>query len=202
MTKIVCFTGAQSTGKTTMRNELVETLRNKGFTVLSDYRGVNISISRDALIDGFVLNENTNFESQYYMAAKYITLDLLTRKHAEINKFDFIILDRSVLDVIPYTQQAESIDDDDTKIIENMLLIHFNLYPIDLMIYCEPISTLVGDGIRSINKKFSEDIAEKFVRIIMDSRIINVYPKNKLKILNNDTVENRMKIVEEEVGKL
>ena len=202
MTRIISFTGSQGTGKTTMRNLLVKKLEDAGYSVLSDYDGVKTSISRDAAEDGFALNEGTTFEAQYYMASRYISAELLTRKHAELCDIDFIVLDRSVLDVIPYTQVSMSIDVEGKSIISNMLLTHFNLYPVDLMIYCRPISELVSDGLRSVNKEFSYDIDEKFAKLVLDKRIKDCYPKNKLHILENDTLDNRMKIVEDLVEEL
>lgn len=202
MTKIISFTGSQGTGKTTMRNLLVNKLEDAGNIVLADYVSVRTSISRDAFEDGFALNEETNFEAQYYMASKYISADVLTRKYAKLHNIDYIVLDRSVLDVIPYTQEANKISPSNKNIIVNMLLTHFNLYPVDLMIYCRPISKLVEDGVRSVNEKFSEDIDKKFARLVMDERINPCLPMNMLKILENDTIENRMKIINKEVEKL
>ena len=106
MTEIITFTGVQGSGKTTMRRKLVDHLREKGYDVMSQYVGINESISRDAALLGFTLNEKTDFNTQYYLAAKYIVVDLETRIKAESEEVDYIVVDRSPLDVIPYSENA------------------------------------------------------------------------------------------------
>ncbi len=197
MTKIISFTGSQGSGKTTMRNLLVEKLEKQGKSVYSNYAGVVKSISRDANDEGFAINEGTNFEAQYYMASKYISADLLTRKMAEIEGIDYIVTDRSVIDVIPYTTVAPAIMYKERQTISNMLITHIDLYPVDLMILCNPISNLERDGLRSGSVKFSEEIHKVFVNIVNTT----CYP-DKLCVLENDTLENRMKIVYEQVNEI
>ncbi len=195
MTKIISFTGSQGSGKTTMRKIIVERLEKLKHSVLSDYEGINVSISRDAAAEGFALNEGTNFEAQYYMASKYISADLLTRKKAELEGIDYIITDRSVIDVIPYTIVSPVIMYKERQIISNMLITHLNLYPVDLMVLCSPISRLEHDGLRSTNKKFSEEIHIEFAKLMLDSRFESNLPKNLICTLENDTIENRVKKV-------
>ncbi len=197
MTKIISFTGSQGSGKTTMRNELVDKLMSNDHTVYANYAGVVKSISRDANDEGFAINEGTDFEAQYYMASKYISADLLTRKMAEIEGIDYIVTDRSVIDVIPYTTIAPAIMYKERQIISNMLIAHLELYPVDLMILCNPISNLERDGLRSGSVKFSEEIHKVFVNIVTTT----CYP-DKLCVLENDTLENRMKIVYEQVEEI
>lgn len=200
MIGIINFTGSQGSGKTTMRDELVKQLEGVGYKVLSNYKGVKKSISRDAADEGFVINTETNFESQYYMASKYIGLDILTRKYAKENNYDFIVTDRTVLDVIPYTQASVNIDRSDRAIIEDMLIRHYVRLPSDLIIYSRPIGKLEDDGIRSTNESFAYKIDELFSYLIFDSRLYE--SKSRLLILEKDSLKNRMKKISAKVTEL
>lgn len=166
MTRIITFTGAQGTGKTTMRKALVEYLQNKGYTTIEQYPDVNESIARDAKEIGFVINEATTFEAQYYIASMFIVKDLQLRKLVEKTvSVDFIVLDRCVLDVIPYTNLAVRISTYQKDLIINMLYAHYKMYQTGLF-YCEPLSVIEKDRGRSTNKNFQDDIVKEFEKIL------------------------------------
>lgn len=169
MTTIITFTGVQGSGKTSMRRQIAHHLIEKGFSVIDQYVGVIDSISRDAVLKGFVLNEETNFETQYYLAIKYIVSDLETRKIAEIDKVDYIILDRSPLDVIPYSTNASNITDHEKSVINNVLLNYFTQNP-SILVYCAPLEKIAGDGIRSVDKKFQTAIDARFLHLMAGMR--------------------------------
>ncbi len=194
MTEVITFTGVQGSGKTTMRIMLANHLKLKGKTVINQYDGVMDSISRDAGLKGFTLNEETNFETQYYLANKYIVLDIETRKRANQGNFDYLVLDRSVLDVIPYALNAESINFEDKELIRDMLYEHFRRYPSNL-IYCVPLRKIEGDGIRSVNQQFQDEIDNEFVEVM-----------NKVRSMTNVTtlgladVKTRFKYLLDEIG--
>ncbi len=164
MTEVITFTGVQGSGKTTMRIMLANHLKKKGYTVINQYEGVHDSISRDAALKGFTLNEDTNFETQYYLACKYMVLDLETRKRAEAENFDYIVLDRSPLDVIPYAMNGH-LKIDEKLLIRKMLIDHFTLYPSNL-VYCTPLDTIKDDKVRSVNKQFQDEIEKGFIDVL------------------------------------
>lgn len=189
MTDVITFTGAQSTGKTTMRKALVEYLENEGNKCISQYYGINESVARDAKNFGFTINEGTSFVTQYYIAARFIIADLETRKIAERNRSEFIILDRSVLDVIPYSNVAGDITPTQKKIISDMLLKHYRLYPTDL-IYCAPIDYIEKDSFRSTDKEFQDKIVEEFKEVM-----VSVSDISPVIVLDNMSVEDRLEII-------
>jgi len=166
LTDVITFTGAQSTGKTTMRKALVEYLQNEGNKVISQYYGIHESVARDAKNFGFTINEGTTFDTQYYIANRFMVADMETRKIAERNRSDFIVLDRSVLDVIPYSNVAGDITPNQKRIISDMLLQHYKLYPTDL-IYCTPIEYIEDDQLRSTDKEFQDKIITKFKELLV-----------------------------------
>ena len=188
MTDVITFTGAQSTGKTTMRKLLVEYLENEGNKVISQYYGVSESIARDAKNFGFIINEKTNFSTQYYIAHRFVIADMETRKIAERNRAEFIVLDRSVLDVIPYTN-VSGMPDKQKHLIQFMLLQHYKLFPTDL-IYCSPIDYIEKDKDRSPYKDFQDRIVDEFKKVLV--KVSDVSPPI---VLDNMSPEDRLEII-------
>ena len=176
--KIVVFTGSQGSGKTTMMNEVYGFIE-KNHAVMKGYYQVE-SISREAQEFGFQINEETTFETQYYLALQYMVADIRTRKHAEKNNIEWIILDRSVLDVIPFTRARSIISDDEKKMISSILLDHYEKYPVDYLFYCEPLNGIVDDGIRSTNQKFQK-VIDHYFHELLDIEVPDNYIKLRKK---------------------
>ncbi len=172
-----------------MRNVLVEYLQNQGNKVINQYYGIHESVARDAKNFGFTINEGTNFVTQYYIAARFIIADLETRKIAERNRSDFIVTDRSVLDVIPYSNLAPDITPTQRRIISDMLIQHYRLYPTDL-IYCTPIDYIEEDKVRSIDKEFQAKIVEKFKEVLV--KVSDISP---VIVLEYMSPEDRLQII-------
>ena len=194
MTRVITFTGAQGTGKTATRGELVRWLQKHKYSVIDKYSGVRRSIARDAKRFGFTINERTNFESQYYIANKYIVADIETRKNAELRNIDFIVLDRSVLDSIPYIMVAASITMDQKEILRTMLIDHFALFPSRLF-YCEPLDFVTWDEDRSADTKFQDSVDAEFRNILTKaSQYSNTF------ILKRGSVEQRLYDIIKELG--
>lgn len=194
LTRIITFTGAHGTGKTVTKNKLVKWMRNNGYVVMDHYSGVNRSIARDAKEFGFTINERTTFEAQYYIASRYIVADIETRKNAEKDYVDFVVLDRSVLDNIPYVMVADFITEDQKLIIKKMLIDHFALFP-SRLIYCQLLSFVISDSDRSDNSKFQELVAREFKNVIeRATQLSNVF------ILKKGSIEDRLQWIIDELG--
>ena len=163
--RILTFTGAQGVGKTTMQCLLSRSLKEQGYHVLNQYVNVNTSISREAKEKGFKINEETDFETQSYIAYKYMLADIETRKFAEVHDIDYIILDRSVLDVIPYIQASPNISIKETAYLTDMLIAHYALHRSEL-IYVKPLLTIVSDGERSVDPTFQLKIVREFENVL------------------------------------
>lgn len=190
--QIIAFTGAQGTGKTTLKDALVEYLKDHGYVVIHQYANVKEGIARDAKAQGFRINEKTDFITQYYLALKFMTCDIETRVMADNRKADYVILDRSILDVIPYSNVSANINQHESLIINNILTSHFKMLPMTLL-FCQPLGFIKEDGIRSVDRKFQDIVHDEFSKLLQDNK--HVYK------VNADTVENRLdyvlKILEE-----
>lgn len=195
MTKVINFTGPHGSGKTTMRWEVVKYLREKGYSVNSGYVNVEESISRDAVKEGFVINEKTDFRSQYYIAAKSIESDLLTRLRAEVEKVDFVVLDRSVLDSVPYFMNSRNIDFVKQNVLESMLVRYFNYYPPDRVFYTASLGKPAFDGLRSDNEKFAKDIDTLFYDMWFGLGTDLATWGEKLYLLENMSIEDRLAMI-------
>lgn len=186
--EVIAFTGAQGTGKTTMRNELDQYLHRK-YSVLNQYRGIKESISRDAKKAGFGINLEGAFDTQWYIMARYIAADLATRKYAEKYNFDYIVVDRSILDVLPYSKISKRIDSDQYMSLSNIINYHLKMYTPDYLVYCEPLDTIVGDKDRLVDKDYQKTIDES---ISQNLSYVRTELKTKIIYLNKDSIVNRL----------
>jgi len=193
MVKLIAFTGPQGTGKTTMKEYLVNVLIGKGYKVMNGYHGVSTSISREAAALGFIINKGTSFASQYYMVCRYMMADLATRQVAEKLKMDYIIVDRSVLDTIAYIVLGE-MPLEDKQYIEDTIINHFKRFKVDMLIYCEALDNIIGDEHRSDDIEY-----QKHVDVLMKHCISrnNISDITDLRWLYKGTVSERLvKVIE------
>lgn len=162
MTKIITLTGAQGVGKTTLANAVSKKLRSDDYKIIDRYSGVTGSISREAKNKGFQINENTNFETQSYIAYRYMLADIETRKEAEMINADYVILDRSVLDVIPYVMGSPNMQHDEKYFLKTFVINHYVYHPTELY-YVEPLGIIIEDQqYRSANLEFQNIIIKQF----------------------------------------
>jgi len=194
MTRIITFTGAQGTGKTTMRDKLCWHLKKKGMTIIDQYPGLETSIARHAKEMGFTINKKTDYMTQHYIAGMFMVKDLQLRKVLETTTVDYVVLDRGVLDVIPYTMLADNITSEQKLAIKNMLMFHFSMFPTRL-IYCKPLDSIIADKYRSGDLAFQSKVDVEFNVVI--NQILDF--SNPF-VLEKGTVAARLKLIVKELG--
>lgn len=193
----IAFTGAQGTGKTTMRVKLAEELTKRGFKVFGGFYGVTDSVAREAQSLGFKINQGTNFETQSYISTRYLLADLATKKYCEENEYDFVITDRCVLDPVPYIKLG-AMSKDQMDYLCNMLFEHFKRFAPDSLIYCEPLDLIVEE--KTVDGKIARS-ADKEYQTQVDDMLAKFYDKKKIQkytcpmFLNKDTVEKRLETI-------
>ena len=171
---IVSFTGAQSTGKTTLLNILKS--KNKDINFIDE---VTRRISREYNLP---INEDGGNLTQLMIMADHIA-NVYKKYDGEL-----VILDRCVVDGLVYTQWLFA----NRKVTSSMNDIAINIYnslydKYDIIFYTDPADVeLVDDGERSADKKFRNDIINSF--------------EHRIKELNNvvvlsGTVEERLETV-------
>lgn len=176
----VSFTGAQSTGKTTLLNKCKE--------VYKDYKFVDEVTRYVRRTYDVKINEIGGTETQLYILAEHIKNHLKPDEN--------LILDRCILDGYVYTKYQVV----NGKVSEQVLHAFNGVFAVlidklDYIFYTDPSDVkLIDDGERSVDFKFREDIIAMFEDLIT----YKLSPKNKQKIIRlSGTVEERMKIIEE-----
>ena len=175
----VSFTGAQSTGKTTLLNKCKE--------VYKDYKFIDEVTRYVKKTYDVKINEIGGTETQLYILAEHIKNHLRSDEN--------LILDRCILDGYVYTKYQVI----NGKVSEQVLHAFNGVYGVlmdklDYIFYTDPSDVkLVDDGERSIDYKFREDIIAMFEDLIT----YKMSPANREKIVRlSGTVDERMKIIE------
>ena len=178
---IVSFTGAQSTGKTTLLNRLVDA--NPYVTFVEE---VTRRVKREYNLP---INEDGGNVTQFMIMADHIAN--VYRK----TESDLTVLDRCAVDGVVYTRWLQlqgMVDSEVYSAVCKMYDAIIDKY--DVIFYTDPADVkLVDDGERSINKGFRNDIIKLF--------------NDRLKGLDNvvtlsGTVEERLETVKKTVEDL
>lgn len=175
----VSFTGAQSTGKTTLLNKCKE--------IYKDYKFVDEVTRYVRRTYDVKINEIGGTETQLYILAEHIKNHLRSDEN--------LILDRCILDGYVYTKYQVV----NGKVSDQVLHAFNGVYSIlmdklDYIFYTDPADVkLVDDGERSVDFKFREDIIAMFEDLIS----YKMSPANRKKIIRlSGTVEERLKTID------
>ena len=132
--------GTMSVGKTTLVNALQE------LDYFKDYK-FRTERSKELMAMGIPLNTDSTLKGQTIFLAERV---------AELMK-ENVIMDRTILDVIAFTNLADSIDFKDKEYFEDYARVFVGEY--DYIFYIDPIGTTMEDnGIRETNLKYRESI--------------------------------------------
>ena len=132
--------GTMSVGKTTLVNELKK---------LEQFKDYEFATERSKyLMDlGIPLNTDSTLKGQTIFLAERV---------AELMK-ENVIMDRTILDVIAFTNLADSIDFKDKEYFEDYARVFVGEY--DYIFYIDPIGTTMEDnGIRETDLEYREKI--------------------------------------------
>tara|TARA_R110001632_G_scaffold90736_1_gene194745 strand:+ start:1200 stop:1781 length:582 start_codon:yes stop_codon:yes gene_type:complete len=178
---IISFTGAQSTGKTTLLNNI----RSLNPFYIEYVAEVTRRIKRE-----FNLPIN---ESGGDLTQTMIMSDHIANVYQKYN-CDNVILDRCALDGIVYTQWLYNKGKVSKEVLQWAKKIYNTLIgEYDVIFVTSPADVpLVDDGERSIDKKFREEIIDIFDMYIDDMKI---YSEGENVFAVKGTVEERMKYI-------
>lgn len=175
----ISFSGAQSTGKSTLLQACKE--------VYKDYKFVDEVTRYVRRTYDVKINEIGGTETQLYILAEHIKNHLRTDEN--------LILDRCILDGYVYTKYQVN----QGKVSHSVLEAFNGVYTVlmdklDYIFYTDPSDVkLVDDGERSVDYKFRDDIIEMFEDLIT----YKMSPKNREKIVRlKGSVEKRMQTIE------
>ena len=171
------FTGTQSVGKTTLVKEIAK------WPEFKDYK---ICVERSEYLSGFgiPLNDMSTYEGQFVFLAERAT-ELMQ---------DDVIADRTVIDVIAFTNRSKQIG---SKYLGDVFekaaspLIH----KYDVIFYLPPYIGIENNGIREIDEKFRKEIDDEIRAIVARNSVMQSIP---FYILNSVKLESRI----EEIKKI
>lgn len=172
---VISFTGAQSTGKSTLLTKMQTEERFRKFNFVPEItRGLKKKYNLD-------INENGGEFTQ-----------LLTVNSHLYNYFDFrgkdVILDRCILDGLVYTTYQYHMKKIPIEIYNYSEYLFKKLIgELDIILYTEPDVPLVDDGERSANKEFRDTIVNLF------EEAIDHYKLNVIRL--SGSVEERLETI-------
>lgn len=179
----IAFTGAHSTGKTTLLNHMIEKDMFKDFFI-----STNLSRSLKEL--GYEISEKGNDTTQLKL------LELATNNL--IRNYN-VLSDRSLIDIFVYTewqflhgQASEEV----RNLTFNFMCAYIEQY--DILFYIRPEFELVDDGLRSTDLEYRDDIANIFSMTI--DMLNNHYNCNIVEL--SGSVEERNKQIDERLADL
>lgn len=146
---LVGFTGAQSTGKSTL---LEACCKHKRFRKYNCVREVTRKVKREKLVN---INEAGDDVTQLFILNEHLN------NHHLAND---TLLDRCIIDGIVYTEYLECIGKVDYWVsIYARNLFNILVKKLDYVFYTDPEDVeLVDDGERSVNVEFRNDIIKRF----------------------------------------
>lgn len=151
----ITFTGAQSTGKTTLLNILKKENYFKDFTFIDE-------ITRRVKGQGLKINEEGND----------LTQNTIIDSHLQNLKNEKCIMDRCILDGAVYTDylfKHNKVSRETKQRADICLSLNIDKY--DKIFYLEPEFEIENDNVRSINKEFRDEIVEIFHSYISNFKI-------------------------------
>jgi len=173
----IAISGAHCTGKTTLVNALKDSGKYNDFIFRSN-------LLRGLKEMGIPINEAGNTTTQLYVMTKFYEF---------LNTPGNAILDRCVLDGMAYTmyfysEMSENMQSIFERIFEEII------FKYDAICYVEPELDLIDDGVRSVDKKFYEQVVQNFEILIGEYRI----PVHRI----SGSVEERVKQVNKIIDSL
>ena len=172
---IISFTGAQSTGKTTLLNELKKWKEFKDYVFIDE-------ITRNVSKLGMNINEKGDDATQTAIMNAHIE---------NLKKGDNLILDRCSLDGVVYTHYLYShgrVSRDTFDYARQIFTETCLKY--DKIFYLKPEFDIVNDGVRSSSVQFRDEIADIFERYITE---FNLGKWNVVEL--SGSVEDRLKAI-------
>jgi nicotinamide riboside kinase len=179
---IIAFTGAQSSGKSTLLNKMREDEYFKDWNFEAE-------ITRQ-LKEKYKLSINEDGDNFTQMITIHSHIDNYLK-----NKDTDCVLDRCCLDALVYTTYLsynKKCDEELGYYSEYICKKLIEKY--DIIFYTDPSIPLVDDGVRSVDVEFRNKVIQLF-----DFYIEHFNPKNVVKLAG--TVEQRYKIIKKEIEK-
>jgi len=161
----IAFIGADSTGKTTLIDEVVHACSHMNMKVL-----IIKNVARGVISKGFPLAKRATVESY----ANYINDQLKREREAEKEGFEILLSDRTILDTLvncKVNNQATKnmIADYFFQMFYEVWYLEAKLY--NLYVHCPIEFPLVEDGIREIDTQYRSLVEEKIKKVLEEYKV-------------------------------
>jgi len=178
---IISFSGAQSTGKSTLLNKLKD---DPDFSKNWNFEP-EITRSLKEKYD-IPINEDGNDFTQLITVNSHIDTYL---RHRNKN----VVLDRCTLDALVYTTYGVYTKKISEEVASYAEFVYFKIMPqYDIVFYTDPSIPLVDDGVRSINVDFRDKIIRLFEFYIAETNMTNI-------VRLSGSVEERLEKIKQEI---
>jgi nicotinamide riboside kinase len=160
------ITGAQSVGKTTLLNALRSEKLFKEYVICDE-------VTRRVKGYGLPINESGTDITQRLIMNEHIVNVFMNKN---------MLTDRTALDGLVYSiylNNKKQISDSTLKYVRDVFHKVWNSY--DHVFYIEPEFGIVDDGVRSVDVKFRNEIAELFVTTIEKEKLSVVRVKGSVR---------------------
>ena len=184
---LIGFTGAQSTGKSTLLEQMSidDAFRKCSFVK---------EVTRKVASKGLDINDRGSTLTQLFIMNEHLNNHTLTE--------NCTVLDRCVIDgyiSTKYLHETKRVDDwvlDYATHLRNFIASR-----IDVLLYTDPGDVkLVDDGVRSVNKQFRQRIIQLYDDFLSDDQLIaNIMPVTKIVRLSGD-VSSRMEQIKQSIN--
>lgn len=165
MTIKIGLLGTQGSGKTTNIYLLAGALK-------SDKKTVNIvpETAREAIKRGFRLDRKTDLNAQLWILFRQMEKEL----EAEVDKTDFLLTDRTVLDGIAYTRT--SLGKREANKLQILATAYLRVKPYDMMAFFRPLeSGPEADGIRDTSSDYIDKILKNMEDVVTEILHLPLY---------------------------
>jgi len=180
---LIAFSGAQSSGKSTLLEECKKLPQLTGYSFVEE---VTRRIKRENNVP--INNDSDNYD---------YTQILITADHIKNMKMNNAVLDRCSLDGYIYTRYFFDAGKVSKQIYDfsAQTYLQGGLFSYDLIFYTDPNIPLVDDGVRSTDKQFRDGIINLFETELKLLSTINIHRPLIVRLKGN--VKDRIETIKE-----
>lgn len=169
----IAFIGADSTGKTTLINEVAQACSHMKVVTIKN-------VSREVISRGFPLAKKATVESY----ANYIGDQLRKEREAEMQGFEILLSDRSILDTIINCKVNNQVTNN--RVADYFIQMFYEVWYLEarsysLYVHCPIEFPLVEDGVREIDMQYRSLIGKKIKELLEEYKIPNITVSGSVK---------------------
>jgi len=159
----IAFTGAHSTGKTTLIDMVVHANKDRQIIAITN-------IARGVIARGFRLGKQAHIPGY----VNYIRDQLKAEREALNQSFNVLLSDRTVLDAVAYSMINKQLLRSDVpdyfiEMLSEIWLLESQFY--DLYVYCPIEFPIVQDGVRDNDEKYRAAVSNQIGSLLKERSI-------------------------------